>query len=160
MSRLTARNRVALLVSLVCLGALVLFATPSNAVIGGITFRAELTAPDGTTAPSGEATLTLTPVGGEPDEWQLCYTLTTENVADGINIVAAHLHTLAFPPPDDIAVTLGADENATVSGCEVISRALAIDIITNPEIYYVNVHSDQNLAVVLTGPIVLSTPVR
>jgi hypothetical protein len=160
MSRIPTAVRLAPVVGVACLVALILYAAPSNAVLGGITFRAELTAPDGATSPSGEATLTLTPVGDEPDKWRLCYTLTTSNVAEGVDIVAAHLHTLASTPPGGIAVNLAADENATMSGCEVISRALAIDIITNPDIYYVNVHSAPDLAVVLTGPIVLSAPVR
>ena len=90
--------------------------------------------PDG----SGMADITVNP-GQEEVCWEI--------VAMGIELpaTAAHIHVGApgTAPPNNVVVTLSApDASGFSSGCTTVERELALDILENPEDYYVNVHND------------------
>jgi hypothetical protein len=58
---------------------------------------------------------------------------------------AAHIHVgvAGTAPPNNVVVTLSApDASGFSSGCTTVERELALDILENPEDYYVNVHND------------------
>jgi len=87
--------------------------------------------PDGT----GTASFTINPGRGE-----VCFELT---VADIEPATAAHIHVGAVGVPGPIVVPLDPPTSGSSSGCVTgVDRALAIDLIRNPEQYYVNVHND------------------
>src|SRR5215218_9912655 len=87
--------------------------------------------PDG----SGFANLTV-----NPGQQEVCYELSVEGIT--LPAIGAHIHVgdagtngpvvVALTPPDASGVS---------SGCEPVSRELALAIIQNPENYYVNVHT-------------------
>ncbi|WP_153395353.1 CHRD domain-containing protein [Ornithinicoccus halotolerans] len=85
--------------------------------------------PDGT----GTATVHL-----NPGLQRVCYTL---EVTDVEQVTAAHIHvgdpTVAGP----VVVPLDAPTDGMSSGCADADRALLVDIVSNPDEYYVNVHS-------------------
>ena len=88
--------------------------------------------PDG----SGSASLTLNP-GLEQVCWEI-------SVADVAQITAAHIHRAAAGVPGPVVVPLFPplpDADGNSSGCIAADRDLILDIIQNPEEYYVNVHN-------------------
>jgi hypothetical protein len=85
--------------------------------------------PDGT----GTATVRINPGQG-----QLCYTLTVSGIAPA---TAAHIHEAPAGVAGPIVVGLEAPTSGSSSGCLAIDRQEALDIIRNPENYYVNVHN-------------------
>lgn len=84
--------------------------------------------PDGT----GTATFRI-----NPGQERICYTLTVEDIEPAL---AAHIH-ITPPDPGPVVVPLVPPTTGSSSGCAEVDRALALDIIRNPEIYYVNVHN-------------------
>jgi hypothetical protein len=137
-----------LLVSLVlaALVALALAGAASAAKLdvadhGGRPLSTELTGaaevPPGDLDGSGTATITVNP-GQEEVCWEI--------EAAGIELpaTAAHIHVGAAgtAPPNNVVVTLSApDASGFSSGCTTVDRDLALDILKNPEDYYVNVHN-------------------
>jgi hypothetical protein len=137
-----------LLVSLVlaALVALALAGAASAAKLdvadhGGRPLSTELTGaaevPPGDLDGSGMATITVNP-GQEEVCWEI--------EAAGIELpaTAAHIHVGAAgtAPPNNVVVTLSApDASGFSSGCTTVDRDLALDILKNPENYYVNVHN-------------------
>jgi hypothetical protein len=113
---------------------------------GGRPLSTELTGaaevPPGDLDGSGTATITVNP-GQEEVCWEI--------EAAGIELpaTAAHIHVGAAgtAPPNNVVVTLtppvevGDDASGFSSGCTTVDRALALDILKNPEDYYVNVHN-------------------
>ncbi len=85
--------------------------------------------PDGT----GTATLTVNPGQGE-----ICYELSVSGIDPAS---AAHIHEAPAGQAGPVVVGLTAPTSGSSSGCVPIDRAEAIDIIQNPENYYVNVHN-------------------
>lgn len=69
---------------------------------------------------------------------RLCYTLSVSGI---LPATAAHIHFAPAGSPGPVVVPLAAPTLGTSSGCVTISRALAQNIIRNPEDYYVNVHN-------------------
>lgn len=109
---------------------------------GGRPLSTELTGaaevPAGDPAGSGMATITVNP-GQEEVCWEI--------KAAGIDLpaTAAHIHVGAAgtAPPNNVVVTLSApDASGFSSGCTTVERHLALDILKNPENYYVNVHNE------------------
>jgi hypothetical protein len=109
---------------------------------GGRPLSTELTGtaeiPPGDLDGSGMATITVNP-GQEEVCWEI--------EAAGIELpaTAAHIHVGAAgtAPPNNVVVTLSApDVSGFSSGCTTVDRALALDILKNPEDYYVNVHNE------------------
>jgi hypothetical protein len=108
---------------------------------GGRPLSTELTGaaevPPGDLDGSGMATITVNP-GQEEVCWEI--------EAAGIELpaTAAHIHVGAAgtAPPNNVVVTLSApDVSGFSSGCTTVDRDLALDILKNPEDYYVNVHN-------------------
>ncbi len=85
--------------------------------------------PDGT----GTATLTVNPGQGE-----ICYELSVSGIDPAS---AAHIHEAPAGLAGPVVVGLTAPTSGSSSGCVPIDRVEAIDIIQNPENYYVNVHN-------------------
>jgi hypothetical protein len=91
--------------------------------------------PDG----SGTATLRINPGTGE-----VCWTI---EVADVDPILMAHIHSGASTTTGPIVVNL----NPYTGGCNDVTRELALEIITDPSAYYVNVHNATYQAGALRG---------
>jgi hypothetical protein len=115
-------------------GLLLASVVPASAVdTGGVPFTVELTGaaevapgdPDG----SGTATVTVNPGTGD-----VCWTVEVTNVEP---ITEAHIHKAPAGSNGVIVVPF----NPYDSGCTVVSRELALDIVLHPESYYVNVHN-------------------
>ena len=111
---------------------------------GGRPLSTELTGaaevPPGDLDGSGTATITVNP-GQEEVCWEI--------EAAGIELpaTAAHIHVGAAgtAPPNNVVVTLSApDASGFSSGCTTVDRDLALDILKNPEDYYVNVHNERH----------------
>lgn len=95
--------------------------------------------PDG----SGTADLRL-----NPGQEEICFELT----ATGIDpATAAHIHIGAAGTSGRPVVTLTPPTDGTSSGCVFAPRELILQIIHNPENYYVNVHNAQFPAGALRG---------
>jgi Rieske Fe-S protein len=129
-------------------GLLLASVVPASAVTGGVPFTVELTGEAEVTAAgvpnqgdldgSGTATVTINPGTGE-----VCSTI---EVSDVDPIAAAHIHEAPSTTTGPIVVPL-----STSSGCTVVSRELALDIVLHPDSYYVNVHNASYPAGALRG---------
>jgi hypothetical protein len=87
--------------------------------------------PDG----SGLATLTV-----NPGQEEVCYELSVEGIT--LPAIGAHIHVGAAGENGPVVVPLTPpDASGVSSGCAEVSRELALEIIRNPENYYVNVHT-------------------
>ena len=132
---------VPVLASAAALVVPVLMSAPSaTADDGGRPFTVALTGaaerpgpgdPDG----SGTATLRL-----NPGQAEVCYTLTVENI--GLPAVGAHIHVGDVESFGPVVVALSPpDATGTSSGCVTADRELLRSILTDPDSYYVNVHT-------------------
>lgn len=124
-------------------GALVVGAGVSNAgnaVTGGSgrTLSASLVGanevPSGAGSPvgSGEATFTINPGRGE-----ICFNLASQGLG---TVKAGHIHKAHAGVNGPIVVPFTITGNPT-TGCQTITRELAVDIITDPTGYYANFHT-------------------
>jgi hypothetical protein len=87
--------------------------------------------PDG----SGTAAITVNP-GQEEVCWELLVTDIT------LPATGAHIHIGAAGVAGDVVVTLTPpDASGFSSGCATVEREVALNILKNPENYYVNVHT-------------------
>lgn len=90
------------------------------------------------------------PVQGDPDgtgtalvrinpgQEQLCFTLTVSGIAPA---TAAHIHEAPAGSAGPVVVGLTAPTSGSSSGCVALDREEAMEIIRDPENYYVNVHN-------------------
>jgi hypothetical protein len=85
--------------------------------------------PDG----SGEAVLQL-----NPGLQQVCFQLTADDIAPA---AASHIHVGAEDVAGPVVIGLTPPTSGSSSGCVSADRDLILDIIQNPENYYVNVHN-------------------
>jgi hypothetical protein len=127
-------------------GALVVGAGVSNAgnaVTGGsgrtltasLVGANEVTSMGGSPVGSGEATFTINPGRGE-----ICYNLAFSQ--DLGKVVAGHIHKARAGVGGPIVVPFNvAAGNNPTTGCQAITRGLAVDIITDPSGYYANFHT-------------------
>lgn len=112
-------------------------AAAASAQDGGRTFRLTMTGaaevpgpgdPDGT----GTAVIRV-----NPGQERVCYELTAQNIEPA---TAAHIHRVP-PDPGPVVVPLDPPTDGSSDGCATVTRALAQEIIRNPERFYVNVHN-------------------
>ena len=73
-----------------------------------------------------------------PGQTKVCYTLSVASVATA---TMAHIHRGALGVAGPAVVVLKAPASGKSSGCATVTRALAKELITNPEGFYVNVHN-------------------
>jgi hypothetical protein len=121
---------------------LALLALTSIAADGGRPFTTTLTGaaevpgpgdPDG----SGTAWLRL-----NPGQEEVCFELSVSNIA--LPATGAHIHVGTADVAGPVVVPLTApDGSGTSSGCVSADQDLILDIMQNPEGYYVNVHSTE-----------------
>lgn len=87
--------------------------------------------PDG----SGVALITL-----NPGRKQVCFELTVSNIT--LPATGAHIHRGTVTEAGPVVVGLAPpDATGTSEGCASASRELILEIIRNPEQFYVNVHT-------------------
>jgi len=129
--------------SILCIAmlAVLAFAIPAGAR-GGRMFISQMTGaqevppadPDG----SGTATFTVNPGQG-----RICFDITSEDI--DLPIVAAHIHPGAAgevgPPLVFLLHDGETDADGDFSGCTLVERAVAKDILKHPWAYYVNLHN-------------------
>lgn len=143
LSSLLRTGAVAVTMTATVSGALVLGAGVSHAANpttggSGRTLTASLLGanevPSGAGSPvgSGRATFTINPGRGE-----ICFNLAWEGL--GV-VVAGHIHKADAGANGPIVVPFTITGNPT-TGCQAISRTLAVDIVTDPAGYYANFHS-------------------
>jgi hypothetical protein len=121
---------------------LALLALTSIAATGGRPFTTTLTGaaevpgpgdPDG----SGTAWLRL-----NPGQERVCFDISVSGIV--LPATGAHIHVGTADVAGPVVVGLTPpDESGASSGCVSADRELIIDIIQNPEEYYVNVHSTE-----------------
>ena len=68
-----------------------------------------------------------------------CYQLTVSGLDP---VIGAHLHVITNPDrTGPVAIPLASPTTGQSSGCIQVDRALLLEILRNPEQYYVNVHT-------------------
>ena len=105
---------------------------------GGRKLQASLTGAaeiPGSGDPDGSGTATVTV---NPGQRQICYTNTVSNIDPAR---AAHIHEAPAGAAGPVLVTLLAPAIGSSSGCVTVTRELALEILKDPEDYYVNVHN-------------------
>ncbi|HZC84088.1 MAG TPA: CHRD domain-containing protein [Rubrobacter sp.] len=107
---------------------------------GGRSFSTELTGAaevPGPGDPEGSGTATITV---NPGQEEVCWTIEAEGIQ--LPATGAHIHEGAVGEAGDVVVPLTPpDESGFSSGCAEVSREVALDILKNPENYYINVHT-------------------
>jgi hypothetical protein len=121
------------LVGLFALGGLALAAEGGRPLSTRLTGGAEVPGP-GDPNGTGTATLRL-----NPGQEQICYALTVSGIAAATD---AHIHVGPADEAGPVVVPLNAPTNGSSSGCAEVDRDLIIEILHNPDGYYVNVHND------------------
>jgi CHRD domain len=107
---------------------------------GGRKFTVVLTGAEEAPGPGdpdgiGFATLRLNPGTG-----QVCFDIRVENIT--LPATGAHIHEAPAGSPGPIVVPLTApDESGSSSGCVEADREEILEIIREPEEYYINVHT-------------------
>jgi hypothetical protein len=87
--------------------------------------------PDG----SGTATITV-----NPGQEEVCWEIRAEGIT--LPATAAHIHEGAAGTAGPVVVALTPpDASGSSSGCATLEREEALEILKNPEDYYVNVHT-------------------
>ena len=82
---------------------------------------------------SGFATMTV-----NPGQHTVCYELSVSGIAPASD---AHIHRAPAGENGPIVVPLEPPTDGSSSDCVSVERALAKEILKNPELYYVNVHN-------------------
>jgi hypothetical protein len=121
--------------------ALAVLALPSSVAAGGRPFVVQLSGevevPPGDPDGSGTAWLTLNPGTGE-----VCWTIVVEDIM--LPAWGAHIHEAPAGEAGPVVIGLTApDETGSVSGCTTADREEILEIILEPDEYYVNVHNDE-----------------
>ena len=143
-------RRLLLSLGLAAVVALVLAGAASAARLdvadhGGRSFSTELTGAaevPGPGDPDGGGTATITV---NPGQEEVCWELLVNDIT--LPATGAHIHIGAAGVAGGVVVTLtppvevGDDASGFSSGCTTVEREVALDILKNPENYYVNVHT-------------------
>jgi hypothetical protein len=126
-----------------------LWAGPAGAV-GGRTFTLTLSGDVGPVAgdPDGSGTASISV---NPGLGRVCYEIAVQDIAapqePAAGVGAGHIHIGSVTETGGIVVDLDpvfepTGDGFAASGCvEDVDRALLVDIITNPENYYLNIHN-------------------
>jgi hypothetical protein len=116
-----------------------LLAAPTLA--GGRPFSTTLSGTSEVPAGDPDATGTAT-VWVNAGRGTVCYTWSVSNAATPIT--AAHIHLAPEGVAGPVVVPLPPTGPSSGTGCTTgVSRSLAINILTHPQDYYVNVHNDE-----------------
>jgi hypothetical protein len=111
-------------------------AAPRGGVLITTTLTGEAEVP-GPGDPDGLGTASLT---FNPGREEVCFELSVSNIT--LPATGAHIHSGTATQSGGVVVHLIApDGTGTSSGCVSADRELIVDIIRNPENYYVNVHT-------------------
>lgn len=105
---------------------------------GGRKLKATLTGAAEVPGPGdadGTGTFTAT---FNPGKGQVCYELRVSNIAASN---AAHIHTGAATVAGPVLMNLTAPASGSSKECAALDREKILEIIKNPENYYVNVHN-------------------
>ena len=106
---------------------------------GGRPFSTELTGAaevPGPGDPDGSGTATIT---ANPGQEEVCWELLVADIT--LPATGAHIHEGAAGVAGGVVVTLTPPVSGFSSGCTTVEREVALDILKNPENYYVNVHT-------------------
>jgi hypothetical protein len=140
-----------LYVSLAALSLLALASVAAAAGFGGRPLSAELTGAAEVPGPGDEDGSGAIKLRLNPGLEQICWDY---SVADVSMITAAHIHEAPAGVAGGVIVPLFPplpDADGNSSGCVDADRELILDIIQNPEEYYVNVHNADFPAGALRG---------
>ena len=130
-------KRALLIVSIVAL-ALVAYGDD-----GGRKFTIVLTGAEEAPGPGDPDGIGLAILRLNPGTQQVCFDITVENIT--LPATGAHIHEAPAGSPGPIVVPLTApDETGHSSGCVEADRDEILEIIREPEDYYVNVHTLPN----------------
>ena len=130
-------KRALLIVSIVAL-ALVAYGDD-----GGRKFTVVLTGAEEAPGPGDPDGIGLAVLRLNPGTEQVCFDITVENIT--LPATGAHIHEAPAGSPGPIVVPLTApDETGHSSGCVDADRDEILEIIREPEDYYVNVHTLPN----------------
>jgi hypothetical protein len=130
-------KRALLVVSIVAL-ALVAYGDD-----GGRKFTVVLTGAEEAPGPGDPDGIGLAVLRLNPGTQQVCFDITVENIT--LPATGAHIHEASPGSPGPIVVPLTApDETGHSSGCVEADREEILEIIREPEDYYVNVHTLPN----------------
>lgn len=127
------------MIMLLLVAGTALAAGPPVGDFGGRTFIIEMTGAEEAPGPgdadgSGLAVFTF-----NPGHQTVCFQLSAENIAPA---TAAHIHIAPAGEPGPIVVPLTPPTSGFSRGCvDQVSRTLILDIMSNPDAYYVNVHN-------------------
>ena len=120
--------------------ALTVFALTSLAAAPGLTFTTTLSGAaevPGPGDPDGSGTTTLMFFPGREE---VCFEISVSNIT--LPATGAHIHIGDVDEAGPVVVGLTPpDESGTSEGCVHADREVIVDIISNPEGYYVNVHT-------------------
>lgn len=139
--------------ALVASAALAAAASAQLAAQGGYRFEIQLTdeeevSPAGLAGGDGTAILTI-----NPGQKRVCYQMTLNSVVTSDGVIGAHIHSAIAGVAGPIVVPLFSGSGGTLNACTtstLSSRQLA-QIIANPHLYYVNVHSTSEPAGAVRG---------
>ena len=87
---------------------------------------------------------------------RICWSLTVTGLNTADVVTAAHIHYLNGPLATQIAVplTLPSPFTGSATGCATALRALVKSILTHPENFYVNVHTNTSPGGAVSGTLV------
>ncbi len=83
-----------------------------------------------------------------PGQQEICYRI---EVTDIQAATAAHIHEAGVEDSGPVVVSLEAPTSGMSSGCADVDRALALDILRNPDASFVNVHNAEFSAGAVRG---------
>jgi hypothetical protein len=119
---------------------LVIVALPVYGDEGGRPFAVVMTGDQEAPGPGDPDGVGFAVLRLNPGQGQVCFQILVANIT--LPATGAHIHVAPAGSPGPIVVPLAPpDESGSSSGCVDAERDLILDIIQNPEDYYINVHT-------------------